>query len=420
MAADRLPQIFDPTSAYREMGLIAQGGMIPIVGSMRALASPSPETTVTLIALSLRNRGLTFRRDGASFLAEYRIEIAVRREGSLVAQVQRDERVRVASFQETQRSDESIIFQQQLPLPPGAYTVNLLVRDRNGPSATRADFPVTVPPVSRARVAQPVPVYEVTPRTSLSEGPRLVMNPRGSAEFGADSLRVYLETYGLRPGTALAVAALEQSGRPVWSDTLRVDNFAQLLPFVVSVPPSAVSIGRHELRVTIDGEVAASMPFLVTFSDQYAVANLEEIVSLMRYFPQADTLRAILSRATPEERGEAWRRFWRSSDPNPATPENEAIDQYLTRVQVATERFREEGVAGWLTDRGEVYITLGEPDNVVDRRPDIQGRGRNIWWEYYEYRLTLNFVDDNGFGRFRLDPRSRAEFLRVVNRLRRQ
>lgn len=402
------------------MGLIAQGGMIPIIGSMRALASPYQDTAVTLLGLSLRNRGLTFRRDGASFLAEYRVEVSVRREGSLVSQIGRDERVRVASFQETQRADESIVFQQVLPLAPGNYVVGLLVRDRNGPSATRVELPVTIPPVARARVAQPVPVYEVTPRRTLSDPLRLVMNPRGSVEFGADSLRLYIEAYRLPNGTRVAVNAMDQNRRLVWGDTLRVSSDSSLHSFVVAIPPSALSIGRHELQATIDGEVAASMPFLVTFSDQYAVANLEEIISLLRYFPQADTLRGIVATATAEERAEAWRRFWRSSDPNPATPENEAIDQYLSRVQVATERFREEGVAGWLTDRGEVYITLGEPDNVVDRRPDIQGRGRNIWWEYYEYRLTLNFVDDNGFGRFRLDPRSRSEFLRVVSRLRRQ
>jgi GWxTD domain-containing protein len=162
----------------------------------------------------------------------------------------------------------------------------------------------------------------------------------------------------------------------------------------------------------------ASTPFLVAFSDVYAAANLEDIVSLLRFFAPIDTLRALL-RASPAERGAAWQRFWKSTDPNPATPENEAMDEYLRRVQIANDRFRDEGMPGWLTERGEVFIILGEPSEILDRRPgDTSGRGRFITWTYIDYRLTLSFVDDTGFGHYRLDPRSRAEFQRVANRVR--
>jgi hypothetical protein len=95
------------------------------------------------------------------------------------------------------------------------------------------------------------------------------------------------------------------------------------------------------------------------------------------------------------------------------------LEQYFVRLQAANQRFRDEGLPGWLTDRGEVLITLGEPDEVFDRRSEMQGRNRMIVWTYTQLRLTLYFVDDTGFGRFRLDPGSRSEFLQVVNRLRR-
>ena len=113
-----------------------------------------------------------------------------------------------------------------------------------------------------------------------------------------------------------------------------------------------------------------------------------------------------------------WRRFFLATDPNPATPENEAIDEYLQRVRIANERFTEEGGQGWLTERGEVFISIGEPSEIVDRRQDQIGRGRYVIWNYYELRLSLTFIDDTGFGRLRLDPRSRAEFMRVRDRLR--
>jgi GWxTD domain-containing protein len=143
------------------------------------------------------------------------------------------------------------------------------------------------------------------------------------------------------------------------------------------------------------------------------------MISLLRYVPESDSLRH-LADLPPAERAAAWQRFWLATDPNPLTPENEALDQYFARVRIANQRFRDEGVAGWLTDRGEVFITIGEPDQVVDPQAGMMVRGRTILWVYNEYRLQIYFTDDSGFGRFRMDPQSRAAYLQVLNRLRRE
>ena len=104
----------------------------------------------------------------------------------------------------------------------------------------------------------------------------------------------------------------------------------------------------------------------------------------------------------------------------PLTPENEALDDYFRRLQVANGRFAESGDPGWLTDRGEVFITLGEPDEVYDLRAE-QNRGAvpYIRWSYTNLRLVLLFEDPTGFGRFRMTPSSRAEYQRVLARVRR-
>jgi hypothetical protein len=55
---------------------------------------------------------------------------------------------------------------------------------------------------------------------------------------------------------------------------------------------------------------------------------------------------------------------------------------------------------------------------MIDPHPDFRGRGRTVQWVYDQLNLILYFVDDAGFGRLRLDPGSRSEFDRIVNRLR--
>lgn len=418
--AEQLPRVFDPSGVFRQMGLIADAGPLSVVGSVRLLAGPPPDTTLVLVALSLHNRGMTFRRERNEFVADYRIDLQFLRGTEIVQQVARDERIRLSNFRETLRTEETVIFQQIVPVRAGDYVVVVTVRDRNGPNSSRNQLTLSVPALVPPAISTPIAVYEATPRTSLAAPPTLVANPRNAVAYGSDTLRFYLETYGMPAGSALALSATDPGGRTVYTDTVRLDASRPVEARVLTIPPAQLSIGRHELRVgVVGGGVVVSGAFLVAFSDLWAVANFDDMVNLLRYFAPADSLRAIAN-APPEERAAAWRQFWRSTDPNPVTPENEELDQYFARLQVANQRFRDEGTPGWLTDRGEVFITLGEPDEVIDPRPDIQGRGRVLYWVYTQYRLQLVFADDAGFGRFRLDPRSRAQYLLVLNRLRRQ
>ncbi len=416
-SSERLPQVFDPARVYREMGLLTDAGPLGFVAAARVVAGPVPDSLFLGIGVSLRNRGFVFRRDGDAYVAEYRVEVSVRTATGVAALAARDERVRVASFRETQRSDESIIYQDFLTVVPGEYVLAVAVRDRNGASAGRAEMPITVPAVRRAAVSLPMTVYEATGRTELGRPPQLVLNARQSVEYGGDSVRFYVETYGMSAGSRFVLSAVEATGRETWSDTVAADSGA-VRGLVRAIPPGVLSIGRYELQIRQHGTVMGATPFVVTFSDLYAVANLDDIVSLLRYFPAIDSLRAV-ARAEPADRAARWQAFWRSTDPNPATPEHEAIDEYLARVRAANDQFNDEGVPGWLTERGEVFISLGPPSEIFDRRSEQQiGRGRYIVWNYFDYRLTLSFIDDTGFGRFRLDPRSRAEFLRIRNQVR--
>jgi GWxTD domain-containing protein len=401
------------------MGLIADGGPLAVVGGLRVLAGPTPDTTLVLVALSLHNRGFAFRRDGNDFVADYRVELTFRQGTDIAQQVARDQRIRISSFRETLRTEESVIFQQLVPVRAGQYAVTIVVRDRNGPNLARAETTLEVPALEPPAVSTPIAVYQGQSRSSFAGEPALVTNPRSAVGYGADSVRFYFETYGLPAGSALAVEASDPAGRVVWQDTLPVDSLRAITGRTVTIPPGPLSIGRHELRIRmVGGGQVAQAPFLVAFSDLWAVTNFDDMISLLRYFPAADSLRH-LANATPEQRASAWQRFWHNTDPNPMTPENEALDQYFARIQLANQRFSDEGTAGWMTERGEVFITIGEPDQVYDPNQGMQGRGRVVTWTYNQYRLQLLFVDDAGFGRLRLDPSSRNSYLQVLSRLRR-
>lgn len=417
-----VPRLFDKAGLYQEMGLFATREQPAFVASVRFLAGRTADSTIGIVGVSLANNTLSFRRAGNVFEARYRVDVSFRDEGRIVGQSSSDETVRVGAFQETLRADESVIFQRFVTLPPGSLTTTVAIRDRHGAAFSRAERIVAVPRLGDApAVSSLVPVYRATPRAALDSLPNLVVNPRATAPYGTDTLIFYLERYGRAPSANVIARALSgTTDQEVWRDTVMLEDPGDLAAGIVRVQPESLPVGELVFEAFLEGAADTNRTLaLVSFSDEWAVANFDETLSLLRYFGH-ESVRRELRDAQPKERPELWRTFWEASDPNPLTPENEALNAYFRRLLEANERFREPGEPGWLTERGEVFITLGEPDEIYDSSSDLQDRGlRVIRWVYISHRLSLNFVDETGFGRFRLTPSSRQEYLLVLNRVRR-
>ena len=109
-----------------------------------------------------------------------------------------------------------------------------------------------------------------------------------------------------------------------------------------------------------------------------------------------------------ESRKEFIQDFWDKRDPDFLTEENEFKEEFYRRIEYVNKRFI-EGIPGWKTDRGRIYIYLGPPDKIEQRPyindPNVKGL---VWWGYYRYRLGIEFVDKTGDGRYSLSRQAGA------------
>jgi GWxTD domain-containing protein len=409
--SEQLTQLIDLPAYYKQIGRLAAGDPLPFVGNM-AFTAGTGDTVVTTLGLSLENRALNFQKEGTGFVARYHVDVAFERPGTAPVAVSRDETVRVATFQEAQRAEESILFQQVFKLLPGGYHVRVALRDPATSNTTTSEREITAPTFPPGSTTAPILVYQATGRGSLTEPLQIVLNSRGSVGYGGDTLLAYIEGYGLPRNSTVPFEVRTESDSVIYKDVLRFQGGKPVESQVIRLAPDSIALGELKLALG-EGNAAREVSALVSFSPGWVVTNYDAMLDLLRYFGQ-DVLLDKLRAAPPAERGRLWRQFWRATDPDPQTPENEAIDAYLARVGVANQRFREEGGAGWRTDRGEVYITLGEPDEAFETSPGQTARV--IRWNYLSLRLTVDFVDETGFGRYRLTPDSRAEFQRTVQR----
>jgi GWxTD domain-containing protein len=414
--SESFTRVLNTTQFYQRLGRLAAADPLPFVGTVAFAGGPA-DSVIGVLGLSLENRALGFQREGNVFVARYRVSLSFKREGAPSVDVTREEIVRVSTFQETLRSDESVLFQQVLRLLPGKYAVTVTVRDVSSTSESRAQSEYTAPSFGTGGVTAPILAYQATGRGNLADPLNLVLNPRGAVGYGSDTLLAYIEGYQFAKPTTVPFKVIDEQEHVIYEDELRFRGGRQVESQVIRLSPDSVSLG--ELRLVVgQGQAERQVSALVSFTQAWVVTNFDEMVDLLRYFGHDDEVNA-MRKAPKSERARMWREFYAKTDPNNITPENEALNQYFGRIAQANQRFTDEGIPGWRTDRGEVFISLGPPDEAIENAPGTTAN-RILRWSYINLRLDLFFRDESGFGRLRLLPSSRADYERTLARVRRQ
>jgi GWxTD domain-containing protein len=406
-----LTQQFDVTPMYLKLGRLAAGPPVPFVAALSWLGGPG-DTVIGVFALSMEDRALLFTKDLQGFIAHYRVTISLTGGPSGPVEFHRDETVRINTGTEARRDEESIFFQQILYLLPGDYHIDVIVQDRSAGTQSQTSGDYTAPSFPPGSTSAPIFAYEVKTRTRREDPPTMVANPRGLIAHGADTLLAYVEGYGLEADSRIPFDLRDSQDSVMLSDSLHFQGGRDVEGRVLRLAPSGAPLG--ELRFSIgSGAARRTTALFASVSRHFVVTDWDQLVSLLRYFADKPTLDS-LRRATPDQRRRLWIDFWKATDPDTLTPQNEALDEYFTRLSVADQRYKNEGVPGWQTDRGEVYIKLGDPDEVTE---GPVSDARVIRWTYLAWKLTIFFQDRNGIGRYELTPTSRGEYERLLKQL---
>ena len=240
-----------------------------------------------------------------------------------------------------------------------------------------------------------------------AEGDSLsAMHVRG--RFGGDPLPpicVAGEIYD-RDGGAPAEYRLEwevkdERGERRVHGTEQISAVSSRTPFTIHPELDPLSLGSYEMRVEAhrDGRsFERKIPFEMDETRLSLAADFDDLVEMVGYIGKRSEITA-LEDAPPAEREKAWEEFWQKRDPSPGTPENESREEFFRRIQHVNATFGSPGTPGWRSDRGMIYIRLGEPDQI-DSRPLNPTDPPHEIWHYYAQNRVYIFADLNGFGHY--------------------
>ena len=135
--------------------------------------------------------------------------------------------------------------------------------------------------------------------------------------------------------------------------------------FQMLSPENAVAAG------TAAGSYEAD--YFATLSDEELEQTFGGVAVLI-----TDTERATFEALPPDAKRRYLTEFFQRLNPNPGSPGNLFLEDYLSRISTIRARYDEqvgtEERMPWYTDRGRIYLMYGEPqDRVVNYSPSDLG-----------------------------------------------
>lgn len=392
-------QIFPSKQDFREPGT-------PFYYA-RAVRIPTnePDSTKVLLNIKVPYDGLQFVKQDSLFQARYEISIVVFDNDGIQADGEiKQYTVRVAKFETTNAQDQFDYSKFTFNLHNALYKVSIGLMDMDTRKTTYWKNDVDLRDYSKSGMQ----VSDIIIADSLygAPGTESQFFPNVNRRLD-DKNKNYYAVFTLRgePGQAMVITSvLNNENKPIKKESHTVILDDSVSSQMIKMNLENLDYSQYKYRITFveNGKTTSrDTEFRVSWVGLSGyVANLDKAIEQMAYILSSGELNR-MKNAPPDKKKEMFTNYWKEKDPTPDTPENELMNEYFRRINYANENFGSSIKDGWRTDMGMVYALFGAP-NDVERHPfDIGSKPYQIWY-YFEINRQFVFVDDTGFGEYRL------------------
>jgi GWxTD domain-containing protein len=381
-----------------------------------ALVFAGDDSTVSRLDVFVQvpYQSLRFVHNDDEYTASYEETIDVYDpEDNLVVEKFAVERIRLASFQETVDPKRHHIVQRFFRLKPGAYKLAVQVKDEETKKSVSSKRTIDVRSLNDTTMA--VSDIMLVSRLQIDGDVKtIVPNVSGNVGSLPEGFHLFSELYNKSDFDSVDILYHVKNSKN--EEVVKEQLSQSVLPgknqIFIKIKSEGLPMGSYivGLQATArDGSgkryatPVVTHPFSVRWTGMAAtIEDLDLAIDQLVYIAETKDISHIKSAPSMEEKKKRFFEFWKKRDTNPVTERNEAMEDYYGRVKFANENFSHYR-DGWKTDRGMVYVMFGTP-SVIDRHP-FEGHSKPYEvWTYYDLNYRFLFVDQTGFGDYRLDP----------------
>ena len=370
--------------------------------------STQPGKTRVDLYVEVPYRTLQFVKSDNGFSARYTVNASVM-DGdneNLIVEKSWNEKVNSSDFQNTVSKSNYYLSAKSFDLIPNQYTIRCEVEDQDSKKSYVHEDKFTVRDLS-----EPIAISDLMLIDHIAEvngQKKYVPNIERNVGNQQEGVSVYLEVYSDSTRKVIMNYMLPNTkDEDVYSekDTITINRGANVIYHMLK--EAQLVLGEYKLTVNVEDETGkVEATAFKTFFSRWvgvpgSIQDLDKAIDEMIYIAKGSDIDYIKDAPDNAEKLKRYLAFWKSRDPSPSTEENEVFEEYYRRVAYANIHFKHY-MEGWRTDMGMVYITLGPPNNVERHPFEYDSKPYEIW-DYYDINKSFIFVDETGFGDYRLE-----------------
>jgi GWxTD domain-containing protein len=348
-----------------------------------------------------------------SYAAQYEVSVNLfDQDDNVVSGKTWDEKAQTHAFDETNARTAYSLTQRSFVVAPGSYTLRATILDEESQKSFSLKREITVADYRHSSFSLS-DIMLVNHLTRSGGKTSLVPNVSSALSDAPGKFFLFFETYNKTNADSakITVRILDEKDQQVFARTDVRSIHGRTNQVIEEIDGKNFVIGNYVALVHAEAYsqgkngVEYSAGDRKTFSVRWegVPANLKDLdlaIRELRYIATSKEMGLFEDAKTLEEKQKLFIEFWRKRDPSPDAEVNEYMQQYYARVDYANEHFTHY-LEGWKSDRGMVYILLGPP-NSVDRHPfETDSKPYEIW-SYDSIDRQIVFVDDSGFGNYKL------------------
>ncbi len=329
--------------------------------------------------------------------------------------------VTVSEYEQTNATDLYDVVQRSFIIKPGKYKVFVQLEDLDSHKIGVFEEKIELPDYSKKPLSISSILFSEKVRVD-SSGNLIPLPLVGVPRIETGNLYGFFTIYSKNnKDFEVEVVVRNMRNKKLYKDKRKLAYLGEETAVAIAIPDAKLSLGTYNFQIKVkQGREHASLheQFKIYWQGLPLTGiDLKSAIEQMDLIASHKDLKKI-SKAPPAYQREFFKQFWKQYDPTAGTDKNELMDEYYRRIQYANDNFR--GLReGWKTDMGTVYILLGAPEEVLrEMSPQYMTsffstrpvKALQIW-KYHSLNRYFIFVDENGFGDYRLDnPAVLSEF----------
>ena len=377
-----------------------------------AYASTQPQKSRVDVYVQVPHEEIRFMKEGDSYIGRYEVTLSfMTGSKQLVHEQTWSVDVPVSDFAQTTGNKLFSLTHRTVDIDPGTYQLNVVFRDQESRKASQIRKSFVVTDFSKDSLSLS-DIMLVSRLLVSGERKTVVPNITGSVNPGSAGFFLFFELYCTpRLDSADVLYKIYDSKKnEVFKRVEREAIAGSKTLLFVKVDSTNIPMGSYIVSaeaVVQDGisgksfRATTSRSLNVRSPDMpEEILDIDKAIDQLIYIAKDAEMQYIRDGATPEERRKRFMEFWAKRDPDPNTQRNELMEEYYGRIQYANQNFGHR-LDGWRTDMGMVFIRFGTPENIERHPLEIDSKPYEIWY-YYQLSRQFIFVDETGFGDYRL------------------